>query len=85
MTREENRSALRYRVFLKKKRCGRIKVRGCSNGQKQRGYINKKEANSPTVIKEAIMLSCIMDALEGWDIATFNITGLYFTLTCTTP
>ena len=70
---EEKQSALRYLMFLKNKSCGRIKGRRCAYGQKQRGYINIEEASSPTVITEAMILSCIMDALEGQGIATIDI------------
>jgi hypothetical protein len=35
LTRQEKRKALHYLMFLKKKRCGRIKGRGCADGRKQ--------------------------------------------------
>ena len=34
-TSQEN-AALQYLMFLKQKRCGKIKRRGCTNGRKQR-------------------------------------------------
>jgi hypothetical protein len=34
LTWEEKRCALEYLMFLTEKRCGRIKARGCANGQK---------------------------------------------------
>ena len=77
MTREENRSALRYLMFLKKKFCGCIKGRGCADGRKQRGYINKEDASSPTVSMEALILSCIVDALEGKGVSTVDILGSF--------
>ena len=41
MTREEKRVCLQYLMFLKQKRSGRIKERGCADGQKQREFITK--------------------------------------------
>ena len=38
MDRHEKRAALRYLMFLKQKRCGKIKARGCADGRKQRLY-----------------------------------------------
>jgi hypothetical protein len=64
LTREEKRKALHYLMFLKKKRCGRIKGRGCVDGQKQRIYKTKEETSAPTVATKALMLSCVIDAKE---------------------
>ena len=41
ITREEKRVCLQYLMFLKQKRSGRIKGRGCADGQKQRKFITK--------------------------------------------
>ena len=62
-------------MFLKKKLCGRIKGRGCADGRKQRVYISKEDSSSPTVTTEGMMLSCILDAMEGRDVATVDIPG----------
>ena len=49
LTREERIKALYSLIFLKEKRCGKIKSRQCINGAPQRNYIPKEEATSPTV------------------------------------
>ena len=54
-------------MFLKRKRCGKIKARGCADGRKQRIYTSKEEASSPTVSLESVLLSCVIDAQEGRD------------------
>jgi hypothetical protein len=77
LTGEERKGALRYLMFLKEKRCGTIKGRGCADGRPQRDYMSKQETSSPTVATEALMLSCVMDAAEGRDIATCNIRGAF--------
>lgn len=48
LSREERRAALAYLMFLKKKRCGTVKGRGCADGRKQRATTTKEEASSPT-------------------------------------
>eukprot|EP00985_Skeletonema_marinoi_P031893 scaffold37852_cov141-Skeletonema_marinoi.AAC.1 len=49
MTKEERASALNYLMYLKEKRNGIIKGRGCAEGRPQRWYTTKMEASSPTV------------------------------------
>jgi hypothetical protein len=77
MTHEQKNKALRYLMFLKEKRCGRIKARGCADGRKQRVYKTKADTSSPTVSIEALLLSCMIDSLEGRDVATCDIPGAF--------
>jgi hypothetical protein len=77
MTREDKRAALQYLMFLKKKRCGRIKGRGCANGSQQRAYTPKEDASSPAVAIESVMISCVIDAIEKRDVATADIPGAF--------
>jgi hypothetical protein len=69
--------ALNYLMFLKRKRCGKVKARGCANGRPQREYISKDESSSPTVSIYALMTSCLMDAIEGRKVATCDIPGAF--------
>ena len=69
--------ALSYLMFLKRKRCGKIKARGCADGRPQREYISKDESSSPTVSIYALMTSCLMDAIEGRKVATCDIPGAF--------
>ena len=64
MTKEERHATLQYLMFLKKKRCGRIKGRGCANERKQRLTMNKDKMSAPTVATEDLMLTCVIDAME---------------------
>ena len=77
LTREEKRGALQYLMFLKQKRCGRIKGRGCADGRKQRVYKTKEETSAPTVAVESLFLSSVIDAKEGRDVATADIPGAF--------
>jgi hypothetical protein len=58
-------------MFLKKKRCGRIKGRGCADGRKQKIYKTKEE----TV--ESLLLSSIIDAKERRYVVTADIPGAF--------
>ena len=64
-------------MFITKKRCGRVKARGCADGRKQRDMYSKEEAASPTVSTEAILLTSVIDAKEGQDVATTDIPVAY--------
>ena len=73
MTKEEKHAVLQYLIFLKKKRCGRIKGRRCADGRKQRLTMNKDEVSAPTVATEALMLTCVINAMEHRDVATVDV------------
>jgi hypothetical protein len=60
-------------MFLKQKRDGNIKGRFVVGGNKQPDYISKEDASSPTVATEAVLLSCIIDAEEGRNVAVVDI------------
>jgi hypothetical protein len=77
LSKEERAGALKYLMYLKEKRDGRIKGRGCADGRKQRAYIPKAEASSPTATLMAIMLTCMIDAYEKRDVATVDIPGAF--------
>jgi len=77
MTKEERTSALNYLMYLKEKRNGIIKGRGCADGRPQRLYTTKMEASSPTVRQASIMLTCMIDAFEKRDVATADIPGAF--------
>ena len=48
-----------------------------AGGNKQRGYISKEDASSPTVTSESVLLSCIIDAEEGRDVAVNDIPNAF--------
>jgi hypothetical protein len=65
LTPEEQWEALAYLMFLKRKRCSKVKGRGCADGRKQRRYTNRADAASPTVATEVVFLMAIINALEN--------------------
>jgi hypothetical protein len=64
-------------MFLKEKRSGRIKGRGCADGRKQRLHKTKEETSAPTVATELLFLSCAIDAKERRTIVTSDIPGAF--------
>jgi hypothetical protein len=64
-------------MFLKQKRDGKIKWRTVAGGNKQRDYISKEDASSPTVVTETLLLSCIIDAEEGRGVAVVDISNAF--------
>ena len=64
MTCEETSAALKYPMFLKQKKNGTIKGRGCADGRSQRVSIDKSSVIAPNVATESMLLTSIIDALE---------------------
>ena len=77
MSFEQRKKALRYLMFLKEKRDGTIKARGCADGRSQREYTTKSDTSSPTVSLEAMMISCAIDAKENRHVAIADIPGAF--------
>ena len=77
LTKEQKHGALRYLMFLKEKRSGEVKGRGCADGRKQRVYKTKEETHSPTVSTEAMFITAMFDAMENRDVAIVDIPGAF--------
>ena len=75
LTWDIRKQALGYLMFLKRKRSGKMKGRGCADGRPQQEYITKKESSSPTVSLYALMGSCVMDASDDKRVITVDIPG----------
>ena len=77
LTPDQWKEALAYLMFLKRKRCGKIKGRGCADGQKQRAYIAKEESMAPMVSTEVVFLTAVIDALENRDVTVLDVPGAF--------
>jgi hypothetical protein len=77
LIREEKSKSLNYSTFLKQKRSGRIKGRGCADGRKQRLCKTKEETSAPTVTTESLFLSCTIDGKERRTAVTTDIPGAF--------
>jgi hypothetical protein len=64
-------------MFLKRKRDGTVKARGCADGRPQREYISKDESSSPTVSIYTLMASCLIDAIDDRKVVTCDIPGAF--------
>jgi hypothetical protein len=73
----QRQTVLESHMFLKEKRDGKIKGRTVAGGNKQRDYISKEDASSPTVATESVLLSCIINAEEERDVAVIDIPNAF--------
>ena len=73
----QRQTVLESHMFIKEKRDGEIEGRAVAGGNKQRDYISKEDASSPTVATEAVLLSCIIDAEEERDVAVIDIPNAF--------
>ena len=73
----QKKSVLESHMFLKEKRDGKVKGRTVAGGNKQRDFISKEDASSPTVSTEAVLLTSIIDAEEGRDVAVIDIPNAF--------
>ena len=53
----------------------KIKGRGCADRRKQRDWLSKEDTLSLTVSTEGLMLFCMIDVMEGREVATTEIPG----------
>ena len=77
LTKEEKTKALKHLMYLKENRDGKIKGRGCADGQPQQAYIKKIDTSLQTASLAEIMLASMVDAFDKRDIATVNTAGVF--------
>ena len=54
-----------------------IKGRGCADRRKHQDWLSKEDTSSPTVYTEGLMISCMIDTVEGREAATADIPGAF--------
>ena len=64
-------------MYLKEKRNGDVKGRGCADGQSQRLYTNKIYTASPTASLAGLIITRVIDAHVKLDVATVDIPGAF--------
>ena len=69
--------ALPCLMFLRRKRDGMVKGRGCADGQGQREFTSKEKASSPTVSPHASMVSSLIDVLKDRAAVTCDTPGAF--------
>jgi hypothetical protein len=73
----QRHTVLESHMFLKQKWDGKIKGRTVAGDNKQRNYIFKEFASSPTVATESVLMSCIIDTEEERDVAVVDIPNAF--------
>ena len=71
------RKAMESLMLLTEKRDGRIKGRTVADGSKQRTWMSKDEAASPTVALESLFLTAIIDAKEHREVAVVDLPNAF--------
>ncbi len=64
-------------VFVKKKHMGQFKGCKVELGNKQRDFISKKNASSPTVSKESVLLIFLVDVQKNHNVAIVEIPNAF--------
>ena len=74
---DERAKTLKYLMYLKEKRNGDVKGRGCADRLSQRLYTNKIDTASPNATLAGLIITCVIDAHEKCDVATVDIPGAF--------
>jgi hypothetical protein len=77
LTREDETRALSPPLFLKEKRCGKIKGRACVNGAPQRAYIPKEDAASRTVSTELMFITSAITASKKRHVRCYDVPSAF--------
>ena len=68
--------ALESITMVNQKRDGSLKCRACADGRKQRDYIPREDAASPTTVHlDSIFIASVIDAAEHRDTAVVDLPG----------
>ena len=70
-------AVLQYQMFLKQNCCWKGKGHGCADGWKQRVYKTKEDTSSPTISVEALLLTCLIDAMDVLSVSTCDRPGAF--------
>ncbi len=77
LTAKQHKKVLESHIFVERKQDGSLKEWQVAGGNKQQGYVTKEDASSPTVSSEAVMLMCVIDAIEKRDVAVVDIPNAF--------
>ena len=77
LTPDEKRDSLPSINLIKEKRDGKIKGRSVADRRKQHNMFPKEEITSPTVSTDALLMTLVIDAMEGREVGTADVPGAY--------
>jgi hypothetical protein len=72
LTKAQKEHTLEFHIFIEEKQDGKINAKKVVGGNKQQDYITKEDDSSPTALAEAVMLTCMINALKDQDIAVID-------------
>ena len=72
LTRQEKANAISSLMFLKEKHVRTIKGRACADGRLQQAFIPKKDAASPIILLNTVMITSTIEPNESNDIVILN-------------
>jgi hypothetical protein len=77
LTKTERSRAMETIFFITEKSDKKLKGRTCADGSIQRKWMERDEVSSPTVSTEATMITGVIEAMEGRDVATCDIPNAF--------
>ena len=77
LTADQRKQILESHMFIVKKKDGTVKAREVAGGNKQRDFVSKEDASSPTAATESVLLSCAIDARENRQSAVLDIPNAF--------
>ncbi len=77
ITKVKKGKALKSLMFLEQKRTGAVKGWLLADGSKQHDYIQEGSEISPTVMTESVLITAVMEATEGRDVAMIDLPGAF--------
>ena len=69
LTRIQKHGALQVLMFLKQKRCGKIKDHAIIDGQKQGAGLKKSDGTSPTAVNESVLTTAAIGTSESREVS----------------
>jgi hypothetical protein len=77
LTAEQRTKILQSHMFIGQKWTRETKARMVAGGNTQRGHVTKEELSSPTVFTKAVLLTSIVNAHKGRDVAVIDIPNAF--------
>ena len=77
LSKKQKDQILESHIFVEQKRDGKIKAHKVIGDDRQQDYITKEDVSFLTVSAEAVMLTCVIEAQEGRDVAVVDIPNAF--------
>jgi hypothetical protein len=74
---KQKATILESHIFLTEKQTGEIKGHTVAGGNKQHGYIEKEDASPPTMATKSVILTSVVDAKEGCNMAVLDMPNAF--------